>query len=955
MMAAQSRVVEGALAVAAAMVVLGLLASAAGAFVYVDSLTHHRFGLVPAPAGRLSAVQSPVAGTNAGSGASSSVCTVFGADTCSALVYHGGPVQHGEQDYLFLWAPSSYDSTQLTTYETGMSRWLDDVAAADYSASSPISVAQQYYDTSQGSKQFIPFTVQNEGVLVDTNPYPTSGGCSVSGYSVCLTESQLASELSNYISANSLPRGLDVEYFILTPNGVDTCTDSSSAECAYGAYCGYHTYIPGTPPILFADLPWDYETGCDVGSPAVLDAGYANSDYIDSTVSVFSHELSETMTDPELNAWYGVDGGSDEIGDKCAYNYGGPAGTGDLSGLSTDSNGGYYNVELGGDDYLLQLEYDNHTSDCQLGDTYRQPSASISVPSEVDNGSPATFALTNVSDPAGIAYVNWSFGDGGTTTSTGTAPVQHTYLTGPGSEQLTAVVTDNDGNELKLTTTVTVVLPVPEILSAPTITGTAVPGDMLTEAHGSWSESPTGYSYKWQDCDPSGSSCATISAAASQTYTVSSTDLGDTIRVQEIASNDNGPSVPASSAITAVVVDSPPASSAAPTISGIASEGQTLAEAHGTWSSFPTAYTYHWEDCDRSGASCSAIPGATRQTYTLAAADVGHTIRVEETAANAVGSSAAAAASEATAVVLPLPPNVSSAPTILGTAQQGHTLTETHASWTRNPTAYTYQWERCDSAGSGCVAIGGATKQTYALTAADVAHALRVQEGASNAGGKGPVASSAPTAQVLPALPAPASAPAIAGTPAQGSTLTESHGIWSNLPTSYAYEWERCNSSGAGCRAIASATHQTYALAAADVGHTIRVLEAAANAAGQAGPVSSSATAMVQPGSAAIARLFSSLMAAEASRLLGGKLAFDAPSAGALRISWREATGAHALVVRGTTQAASPGRTIVRLRFARLGRSLLRHARRLRLRVTVTFTPAGGTAVSAARKLTLKR
>ena len=48
--------------------------------------------------------------------------------------------------------------------------------------------------------------------------------------------------------------------------------------------------------------------------------GYANGSAIDPEVGVFSHELIETMTDPNLNAW--DDSSGNEIGDKCAYIYG---------------------------------------------------------------------------------------------------------------------------------------------------------------------------------------------------------------------------------------------------------------------------------------------------------------------------------------------------------------------------------------------------------------------------------------------------------------------------------------------------------------------------------------------------------------------------------------------------------------------------------------------------------
>ena len=142
--------------------------------------------------------------------------------------------------------------------------------------------------------------------------------------------------------------------------------------------------------------------------------------------------------------------------------------------------------------------------------------------------------------------------------------------------------------------------------------------------------------------------------------------------------------------------------SAPPTISGTAQQGQTLTESHGTWSNNPTGYTYQWLQCDGAGANCQTISGANAQTYVPVAADVGHTLRVQETASNAGGSSTPAA-SAATSVVVPPPPVNSGLPTISGTAQQGQTLTEGHGTWTNNPTGYTYQWQQCDSAGANCL------------------------------------------------------------------------------------------------------------------------------------------------------------------------------------------------------------------------------------------------------------
>ena len=69
--------------------------------------------------------------------------------------------------------------------------------------------------------------------------------------------------------------------------------------------------------------------------------------------------------------------------------------------------------------------------------------------------------------------------------------------------------------------------------------------------------------------------------------------------------------------------------------------------------------------------NCSAITGATSQTYTLTAADVGHTIRVQETASNAGGSSSPATSSQVGPVT----------PAAISGSLSGVTATSTTNAW----------------------------------------------------------------------------------------------------------------------------------------------------------------------------------------------------------------------------------------------------------------------------------
>ena len=96
-----------------------------------------------------------------------------------------------------------------------------------------------------------------------------------------------------------------------------------------------------------------------------------------------------------------------------------------------------------------------------------------------------------------------------------------------------------------------------------------------------------------------------------------------------------------------------PVNTALPGISGTAQSGQTLTATTGTWTEGPTGFAYQWQRCDAKGANCTAISLATAQTYSVAPADVGSTLRVAVTASNAVGPSAPASSAQTGVVTAP--------------------------------------------------------------------------------------------------------------------------------------------------------------------------------------------------------------------------------------------------------------------------------------------------------------
>ncbi len=175
--------------------------------------------------------------------------------------------------------------------------------------------------------------------------------------------------------------------------------------------------------------------------------------------------------------------------------------------------------------------------------------------------------------------------------------------------------------------------------------------------------------------------------------------------------------------------------------------------------------------CDKDGGACTDIGGATDAAgYTLLGDDVGHTIRLRVAAKNADGTTSST--SVPTAVIASAavaPPQASSPPTVTGTPKEGQKLVGHNGSWTGSPTSYTYSWLRCDSVGSSCSSIGGATDVNgYILKKPDVGTTLRLRVEAKNGGGT-TTATSDPTVLIAAGSSAPAPAPS--GCAKSGGTI----------------------------------------------------------------------------------------------------------------------------------------------------------------------------------------
>ena len=199
-------------------------------------------------------------------------------------------------------------------------------------------------------------------------------------------------------------------------------------------------------------------------------------------------------------------------------------------------------------------------------------------------------------------------------------------------------------------------------------------GATVSVSNGTWNNSPTNFTYVWEDCTSSSGGCSAISGATSSTYTPQASDVTHYLVAVVTASNAGGQKG-ATSAAVGPVLPAAPADSIAPGISGFSGspqQGETLTASTGTWSNSPTKFTYAWQDCDSSGNNCAAISLATSNTYKLASTDVGKLVSVTVTASNAGGATPVTSAS--VGPVLPPAPANTVAPQIAGTAEQGVTL-----------------------------------------------------------------------------------------------------------------------------------------------------------------------------------------------------------------------------------------------------------------------------------------
>jgi serine protease len=182
--------------------------------------------------------------------------------------------------------------------------------------------------------------------------------------------------------------------------------------------------------------------------------------------------------------------------------------------------------------------------------------------------------------------------------------------------------------------------------------------------------------------------------------------------------------------------------------------GQVLVRGQGAWTgSAPLSLAaVEWQRC---ASSCTTVASGAK--YTVQAGDTGYSLRVRVTVQNGIGSTAAVSpatlpiggATTATAPVNTVLPAIS------GTPQEGLTLSADMGMWSGSPTIYTYQWFRCDSMGTTCGSVAGASAVSYTLTSGDVGSTMRVAVTATNVVGSARAMSAATATVASSPVPPP--------------------------------------------------------------------------------------------------------------------------------------------------------------------------------------------------------
>jgi phosphate-induced protein 1 len=250
-----------------------------------------------------------------------------GSGAVNGINYHGGPVMRSSRVNVYFiwygnWTNGSLPSDRQTT--VGL---LDILFAPTrgIGGSGFFKINTTYSDTVGKASGNIALAAST------TNQYSRGKQ---------LGDADVQSIVSSAIGSHALPKDANGVYFVLTSSDVN----ETSGFCTL--YCGWHSRatIGGT------DIKYAFVGNSDrcPGACEMQTASPNGNSGADGMASIMAHEAMETVTDPDLNAWY--DSAGNENGDKCAWKFGSAAG---VMGQRA------YNQTFGTYNWLIQMNWEN--------------------------------------------------------------------------------------------------------------------------------------------------------------------------------------------------------------------------------------------------------------------------------------------------------------------------------------------------------------------------------------------------------------------------------------------------------------------------------------------------------------------------------------------------------------------------------------------------------------------